>query len=53
VTVAVTVVVIVVLIVWSTIIFQGNGMGQRKGVVASFRLVLENTGSWRFLQVGA
>jgi hypothetical protein len=28
-------------------------MGQGKGVVASFRLVSENSGSWSFLQVGA
>jgi hypothetical protein len=28
-------------------------MGQGKGVVASFWLVPENTGSWSFLQVGA
>jgi hypothetical protein len=28
-------------------------MGQGKGVVASFWLVPENSGSWSFLQVGA
>jgi hypothetical protein len=28
-------------------------MGQGKGVVASFWLVSENSGSWIFLQVGA
>jgi hypothetical protein len=38
---------------WSTFIFQVNKMGQGKGVVSSFQLVLENTGSWSFLQVGA
>jgi hypothetical protein len=53
VTVTVTVAVIVVVTVWSTFIFQGGRMGQGKGVVASFWLVLENTGSWSFLQVGA
>jgi hypothetical protein len=37
----------------STFIFQGSRMGQGKGVVASFRLVPKNIGSWRFLQVGA
>jgi hypothetical protein len=45
--------VIVVVTVWSTLIFQGGRMGQGKGVVASFWLVPENTGSWSFLQVGA
>jgi hypothetical protein len=34
--VIVTVAVIVVMTVWSTLIFQGNMMGQGKGVVASF-----------------
>jgi hypothetical protein len=53
VTVIVTVAVIVVVIVWSTLIFQGGRMGQGKGVVASFQLELENTGSWIFLQVGS
>jgi hypothetical protein len=28
-------------------------MGQGKGVISSFQLVLENIGSWIFLQVGA
>jgi hypothetical protein len=51
--VTVTVAVIVVVTVWSTLIFQGGRTGQGKGVVASFRLVSENTGSWSFLQVGA
>jgi hypothetical protein len=53
--VEVTVAVIVVVTVWSTLIFQGGRMGQGKGVVASFWLVslVENTGSWSFLQVGA
>jgi hypothetical protein len=29
---------------WSTLIFQGDRMGQGKGVVSSFRLELENQG---------
>jgi hypothetical protein len=33
----------------STLIFQGGRTGQGKGVVASFWLVSENIGSWRFL----
>jgi hypothetical protein len=41
--------VIVVVTVWSTLIFQGGRMGQGKGVVASFQLVPES-GSWSFLQ---
>jgi hypothetical protein len=41
-----------VVTVWSTFIFQGDRMGQGKGVVFSFRLVSENIGSWSFLWVG-
>jgi hypothetical protein len=51
--VTVTMVVIVVVTVWSTLIFQGSRMGKGKGVVASFRLVSKNSGSWSFLLVGA
>jgi hypothetical protein len=50
---AMTVVVIVVVTIYSTLIFQGGGMGQGKGVVASFQLVLEKSRSWSFLQVGS
>jgi hypothetical protein len=53
VTVTEIVAVIVVVTIWSTLIFQGDRTGQGKGVVSSFRLVSENTGSWSFLQVGA
>jgi hypothetical protein len=49
----VTLVVIVVVKIWSTLIFQGDGTRQGKGVVASFWLVPENSGSWCFLWVGA
>jgi hypothetical protein len=31
-----------VVTVWSTLIFQGDKMGQGKGVISSFWLVLEN-----------
>jgi hypothetical protein len=34
-------------------IFLGGRKGKGKGVGASFQLVLENLGSWSFLQVGA
>jgi hypothetical protein len=44
---------ILVVIVWSTLIFQGGRMGQEKGFATSFQLVSENTGSWSFLKVGA
>ena len=33
--------------------YRAAGQGKEKGVGASFRLVLVNTGSWSFLQVGA
>jgi hypothetical protein len=47
--------VIVVVTVWYTLIFQGGWTGQGKGVVASFRLELENQGvvaSFRLLESG-
>jgi hypothetical protein len=47
--VTVTVAVILVVTVWSTLIFQGSRMEQGKGDVASFRLVPENTEIWSFL----
>jgi hypothetical protein len=36
---------------WSTFIIQGGWMGQRKGVVSSFRLELDKLGSWRFIEI--
>jgi hypothetical protein len=51
--VAVVVAVTMVVTVWSTFIFQGDEIVKGKGVVDSFQLVLEKTGSWSFLQVGA
>jgi hypothetical protein len=53
VTVTVKVEVFVLVTIWSTLIFQGGRMGQGKGVVASFRLVPKNKGSFKFLQVGS
>jgi hypothetical protein len=47
--VAVVATITVVVRVWSTLIFQGRRTGQGKGIVASFRLVPKNWGSWRFL----
>jgi hypothetical protein len=43
-TLTVTVAMIMVVTVWSTLIFQGGRTGQGKGVVASFWLVPENQG---------
>jgi hypothetical protein len=41
----VTMKIIVVVTFWSTLIFQGGGMWQGKGVLSSFQLVSDNIGS--------
>jgi hypothetical protein len=51
--VTVTMAVIVVVTIFSTLIFKEGRKGQGNGVVPSFWLVPEKTRSWSFLHFGA